>query len=117
MGISRVAALAGQIIMPLPACSPLTYSKAGTTNKDVSRDISECAEIVTACNVLIAARLLRWLNAILALRTSNCWTEGAELLSRGSRPTGDWRLEEPREEARPMGVLAIGNKTAILVPQ
>ena len=47
MGISKVAALAGPIIMPPTACSPLTYSRAGTTREDVSRDLSECAEIAT----------------------------------------------------------------------
>ena len=45
MRTSKVAARAGLILMLLPACSPLTYSKAGTTNEDVSRDLSECAEI------------------------------------------------------------------------
>ncbi len=45
MSISKVAALAGLILMLLPACSPLTYSKAGTTKEDVGRDLSECAEI------------------------------------------------------------------------
>ncbi len=47
MGMSKVAALARLIIMPLPACSPLTYSKAGTAREDVGRDLSECAEIAT----------------------------------------------------------------------
>ena len=45
MRTSKVAALAGLLVMLLPACSPLTYSKAGVTNEDVSRDLSECAEI------------------------------------------------------------------------
>ncbi len=45
MRTSKVAALAGLLAMLLTACSPLTYSKAGTTNDDVSRDLSECAEI------------------------------------------------------------------------
>ena len=33
--------------MPLPACSSLTYSKAGTAREDLGRDLSECAEIAT----------------------------------------------------------------------
>ncbi len=41
MRTSKVAAL---IVRLLPACSPLTYSKAGITNEDVSRDLSECTE-------------------------------------------------------------------------
>ena len=47
MRTSKVAALAGLILLLLPACSPLTYSKAGTTNEAVSRDLSECAEIAS----------------------------------------------------------------------
>ena len=43
----KVAALARLIIMPLPACSPSTYSKACTAREDVSRDLSECVEITT----------------------------------------------------------------------
>ncbi len=47
MAISKVAVLARLIIMPPTACSPLTYSKAGTAREDASRDLSECAEIAT----------------------------------------------------------------------
>ena len=47
MAISKVAVLARLIIMPPTACSPLTYSKAGTAREDVNRDLSECAEIAT----------------------------------------------------------------------
>lgn len=45
MQTPNVAALAGLILMLLPSCAPLTYSKAGMTNDDVSRDLSECTEI------------------------------------------------------------------------
>ena len=45
MRTSKVAALAGLLVMLLPACSTLTYAKAGMTNEDVSRDLAECAEI------------------------------------------------------------------------
>ncbi len=58
---------------------------------------------------------MRWLNAITALRTSKKLDRRGRVVQ--PRLKANWRQEEPRDEARPLDVLAIGHKTAILVPQ
>ncbi len=43
--LSKPVVLLAYVAVPLSACAPVGYIKPGMTEKEVARDLSECAEI------------------------------------------------------------------------